>query len=201
MDALAGYGSEESEDEPPKQDLSNLILPTLTAYSDEEDDERPLAKSAAAIGEKLDAKGNLKSGYILPPPPLGMESIVMSDTDHFSATYATPIEEVVPMPPKLEELQSQSTTNWALKLKSQHEFHNPGFFQNVIQHVGIQDELGTNTFSQEQFQPYEYDLLKLEEEARMRQQQQHNPIAAPTAYAQQQLERAMRQHPSKSQTS
>lgn len=95
------------------------------------------------------------------------------------------------MPPKLQQLSSQ-TKNLAEQLKSQHEFHNPAFFQNLVQHFGIKDELGGGV---ESFHSYEFDLVRLEEEARMRQQQQTaQPVATPTAYAQEQLDRVMQRH-------
>lgn len=33
--------------------------------------------------------------------------------------------------------------NWADRLRSQHEFHNPHFFASVVEHFGIQDPLGS----------------------------------------------------------
>jgi hypothetical protein len=33
--------------------------------------------------------------------------------------------------------------NWADRLRSQHEFHNPHFFATVVEHFGIQDPLGS----------------------------------------------------------
>lgn len=124
--------------------------------------------------------------------------MIESTVDYFTATYGSPSWKA-DMPPKLKQLAASSTTtttNWAQQLKSQHEFHNPAFFQTVMNHFGVQDRGASNlpVGLKETFHDYEFDLVRLEEEARMRQQQP--PIAAPTAYAQEQLERAMQMHTS-----
>ena len=92
---------------------------------------------------------------------------------------------------------------WAEELKSQHDFCNPALFQTAVQNFGIHTVLGSNmmtSYCQENattistMEDYEFDLVRLEEEARLRQQQQHVAIASPTPFAQEQLERAMQVH-------
>ena len=120
------------------------------------------------------------------------------------------------------------------RLRSQHEFHNPAFFQTIIDRFGIQDTLGTELQQQqtmqeptvvggkgqsdavdnqnvsqkeEEFMTFEYNLLKAEEQVMIRQQQQQlqqqeggvgvqsgtlGGTMEPTAFAQQQLQQAMR---------
>lgn len=38
---------------------------------------------------------------------------------------------------------TDSQQNWADRLRSQHEFHNPHFFASVVEHFGIRDPLGS----------------------------------------------------------
>jgi hypothetical protein len=142
------------------------------------------------------------STSLFPPPPLSNDSLITSDVDYFTPKYGIPLASNGKLPLKLLELSSSSTI-WAEKLKSQHEFHNPAFFQTAVQKFGIQNALGSTMTCLETMHEYEFDLIQLEEEARIRQHQQwqqqqqqdgHPPNIAPTPYAQEQLERAMQKH-------
>ena len=185
MDALAGYGSDDSDDDVPQ---NTSTLSGLTAYGDEDGEDN---KEQEPLQKRLKQEPETKD-TVLPPPPLGNDSIIKSEVDHFTSKYGTLLDSTVEMPAKLQQLSS--STNWADQLKSQHEFHNPAFFQTVVEHFGIQDVLGSNMECQETLHDYEFDLVRLEEEARIRQQVDHQAIATPTPYAQEQLERAMQMH-------
>jgi hypothetical protein len=93
---------------------------------------------------------------------------------------------------KLKTLQS-GAVSWANHLKSQHEFHNPHFFDNIVSHFGIQAPLDSN-LEHVSFHAYEFDLPAVEEQTRIRQheqQQQTTTTTAASEFAQGQLERAM----------
>lgn len=97
--------------------------------------------------------------------------------------------------------EQQHHTGLADRLKSQHDFHNPAFFQTVVQHFGIQEPLGSTVPCETSFQAYEYDLLAAEANVRILQQQQQQLLQdgvtggmAPSSFAQQQLERALQTH-------
>lgn len=101
---------------------------------------------------------------------------------------------------KSEKLQliaaSSGTTGWAQQLKEQHDFNNPHFFESVVEHFGIADSMGTNLPNPPQFAAWEYKLAIHEETARFREQAQFQQqagaaVAAPSPYAQEQLDRAM----------
>lgn len=182
MDALAGYGSDSSSS--PSLGKQPNALSSLVGYSDDEEEN--------ATEDKISKSHNRNTNNIsaLPKPRLSTEddSMILRPEDHFSSNYGNP---------STEEKKSSQLLNkdWIKTLKSKREFHNPAFFHTMVGHFGIQEPLGTN-IRKEKFHEYEYDLVRLEEECRMREQQQNNSLAATTAFAQQQMERAMHQRAS-----
>jgi hypothetical protein len=44
---------------------------------------------------------------------------------------------------RMQQQQQQSSSSWIQQLQSQPEFHNPHFFQSVVEHFGI-DPFGTH---------------------------------------------------------
>jgi hypothetical protein len=207
MDTLAGYSSDDSDDDAPHHPSS---LSGSIANDGDDDDAtkesslqllkrelQPLPKRTKMDVPVVDVDAKITA--LFPPPPLGNNSLITSEVDYFTPKYGIPLAPKGEMPLKLLQLSSSSTI-WSEKLKSQHEFHNPAFFQTAVHQFGIQDALGTTMTCLETMHDYESDLIRLEEEARIRQQLQqqqdyvHPPIAAPTPYAQEQLERAMQIH-------
>jgi hypothetical protein len=114
-------------------------------------------------------------------------------TRDYSASYRTAGDSSQVSPEliqKLKTLQSGAVI-WANHLKSQHEFHNPHFFDNIVSHFGIQAPLDSN-LENISFQAYEFDLAAVEEQTRIRQQeQQQQTTTVASQFAQGQLERAM----------
>lgn len=184
MDALAGYGSDSSSSSLSIGKQENA-LSSLVGYSDDEDEN--------ATNDKISKSDNRNTNNTsaLPKPRLNTEnnSMILRPEDHFSSLYGNPLADEKKSSQKLNK-------DWIKTLKSKREFNNPAFFHTMVDHFGIQEPLGTNIM-RETFYEYEYDLVRLEEECRMRQQQQNNSIAATTAFAQQQMERAMHQHSSR----
>lgn len=221
MDALSGYGSDDSEDDAL---LHTSALSALVAYDDDddEDDTEEVHKRPPPKKLKLSEPtpnptivSVASSSKMLPPPPLGNHSLITSEVDHFSLNYGSqPLDSAIPVPLKLQQLQLQRSSrstkttlnnnntanttakfSWAEEIKSQHDFCNPALFETAVQNFGICNVLGSNITCQETvMEDYEFDLVRLEEEARIRQQQQHVAIASPTPFAQEQLERAMQIH-------
>lgn len=211
MDTLAGYSSEDSDDDAPHHPSS--LSGSLVNDGDDEDDNDATKDPSLQLQKELPPlkktpKPNkpladiAKSTSLFPPPPLVNDSLIASDVDRFTPNYGIPLASNGELPLKLLQQLSSSSTVWAEKLKSQHEFHNPAFFQTAVHQFGIQDPLGSTMTCRETMHEYEFDLVQLEEEARIRQQQQwqqqqdygHPLNVAPTPYVQEQLERAMQKH-------
>lgn len=197
----------------------NPSLSGLLNYSDDEessDDEETKATTSKTTNQQQSSPptptrkkrrriswDNASTDDVLPPPPTSFnKSLIQWDAD-YTASYRTPPKSVNTNPQliqKLETLGGQADDNhservsWAQHLKSQHEFHNPHFFDNVVTHFGIQHPLQSNVQEDElNFQLYEYDLVAAEEQARIRQEQrQHQEQSSVISqYAQAQFDRAM----------
>jgi hypothetical protein len=72
---------------------------------------------------------------------------------------------------KLQQISAE--TSWAQQLKKQHDFHNPHFFESVVEQFGIRNEMGSNLPKEEQLVEWEFDLVKYEEQARVQEQAQY----------------------------
>lgn len=114
----------------------------------------------------------------LPPPPLGSSSsMIQWDVDYlaFPVPRSTlnstkdndddnknrvEIPVSANLAEKLDRLAATtSNTTWADHLKSQREFHNPHFFESVVEHFGIQKALGSQISSTTLVQDYELEAL------------------------------------------
>jgi hypothetical protein len=181
MDALADYSSDDSEEALPSSTKKPKLSPEFGVSNRYQVDD---------VNDSI--QENRLS--LLEPPPLSKDSMIFGEIDLFSAKYAPSLRS---RPSNQECSQNQkdiasSPTDWVQQIQSGHEFHNPAFFQSALQTLGVEDELGTNVACQELIYPYELDLVRLEEEARIRQYQ-NAAVATPSPFAQQQLERVMQQ--------
>lgn len=230
MDALAGYGSgssSSSQDDATNDKTRPEIsaLSGLVDYSDDEGGSNEVgdikkesepATTSSSLSSNKKASPSPKQGNkrkrswdnagtdnVLPPPPLSSNaSLIQWDTD-YTAEYRSPPSSVISdaaLAQKLASLDSDSVS-WAQHLKSQHEFHNPHFFDSVVTHFGIQRPLDSN-LQEPSYQRYEYDLPAAEEQARIRQEQERqeqqttsvnsNTTNAASQFAQQQFQHAVR---------
>ena len=214
MDALAGYGSDDSSSSESaaaaSQQQAQQALSGLLHYSDNDEsseNEIHQAESNSSLSGGADRKrkrscdsnaGAASTNDDLPPPPTSTnKSLIEWETD-YTASYRAPPANVIQnlkLTRKLAALESsgkQSSVSWAQHLKSQHEFHNPHFFDNVVTHFGIEHPLQSNVPSRD-FQLYEFDLPAAEEQARIRneqklqeqhnEKQQHEPSGSHVAHA------------------
>jgi hypothetical protein len=130
------------------------------------------------------------------PPPLTSDGRFMIEWNEDYVTAKQSLRTASLKKVTSEKLQHISAeTSWAQQLKKQHDFHNPHFFESVVEQFGIRDEMGSNLPNEEQFAGWEFDLAKYEEQARVQEQAQYQEqnTAASSHFAQQQLERAMQQ--------
>jgi hypothetical protein len=136
-----------------------------------------LANSPSTKKPRLEVINNddpdVSSRLGLPPPPLGSSSSMI----HWDVDYLTfPVQrsnnndnknrlEIPPVSASLaEKLQRRaamtSHITWADHLKSQREFHNPHFFESVVEHFGIQKALGSQVSRRTTLvQDYELEAL------------------------------------------
>jgi HCNGP-like protein len=196
MEALAGYGSDDSSLSSSNGDAQKKpALSRLVDYSDDEssaEGDSPTKKEIGnAIRKRKRSWDNGGTADILPPPPLSSSSMIHWTKD-YSSRYRTAGDSSqvsAELIQKLETLRS-GAVSWAHHLKSQHEFHNPHFFDDVVTHFGIQAPLDSN-IEKLSFQKYEFDLPAVEEQARIRQQEQQQSTTVVSQFAHEQLERAM----------
>ena len=223
MDALAAYGSDDSSAESSASSTDNEAsngtattgkpaLASLLDYSDDGESSDsgsdtketpfPTKKDNSPVAQRKRKRDwdNSCTDNVLPSPPLSSTtSLIQWDTDYTAHYRTVPSQTLNETRPELIHKLSllsdgNSVVSWAQHLKSQHEFHNPHFFDNVVSHFGIQKPLDSN-LATTQFQLYEYDLLAAEQHARIRQEQERQRSAvveASTRFAQQHFEQALR---------
>lgn len=201
MDALAGYGSDSSSSS------SEAQPPTASPPPKKKEDADPPAKKKS----RWDKPSEKDEDGILPKPPLSSgKSMIEWEVDYLS-NHPPQDKEVKILESSrtfLEERLKQSTQNinnskaLGKQLKEGHDFHNPRYLDNAAAACGISNILGSNLPNQETFEEYEFNLLALEEKARTKiyaqieehhaldQHQQHQQASS---YANNQLERAMKQ--------
>jgi hypothetical protein len=122
-----------------------------------------------------------------PPPPTSDDRIMIEwNKDYLTAKQSSSrtgsLKEVTSE--KLRELSAE--TSWAQQLKKQHDFHNPHFFESVVEQFGIRDEMGSNLPNEEALAEWEFDLVKYEEQARVQEQaqcQQEQNAAVPSHFS------------------
>lgn len=148
-------------------------------------------KSAPAPNEAVRVPSASVS-HLFPPPPISDDHIMIEwNEDYVTAKQSSrtgSLKQVTSE--KIQQISAE--TSWAQQLKKQHDFHNPHFFESVVEQFGIQNEMGSNLPNEEQLEEWEFDLVKYEEKARVFFQQEQN-AAAPSPFTQQQLERAMQE--------
>jgi hypothetical protein len=223
-DVLSTAGESQETDEKKSKKKSGLAG-LLGDYSDDNDDDdgvyneiqslqtvkqgaakaMPSDETSRKRQRRWDSPKNAGSDEAIPsasvslpfPPPLTSNDRFMIEwnEDYVTAKQTSrtgPLKKVTSE--KLQQISLE--TSWAQQLKKQHDFHNPHFFESVVEQFGIRDEMGSNLPNEEQFAEWEFDLMKYEEQARVQEQaqyQQEQNAAAPSNFAQQQLERAMQQ--------
>ena len=174
MDALAGYGSDSSsEQDAPKTEetkSSNSLSALLGADSSdsdgdsddgEEEKSQDVKKSFTSLQsksqqpvvkrQKVQDDRSPKS-TTLPKPPITSRSgpsMIHWDIDYLAKTEAyvqcDESESNNEVSQKLERLAATlDGRSYADHLKTQHEFHNPRFFESVVEHFGIKNPLGSH---------------------------------------------------------
>jgi hypothetical protein len=181
MDALGGYGSDSSsEEETPAKAVtqSNSMVALLGEASSDDSDNggannadktpKPPAKRQKFEASKMT---NESPRPMLPAPPITATS--GASMIHWDIDYLAQLSPISKDPhemrtsklaQKLEKLSATvgSKKTWADHLKTQQEFHNPRFFQSVVDHFGIQRPLGSQAkyANSVALQDYEVDLFK-----------------------------------------
>jgi hypothetical protein len=187
MDSLAAYGSDSSasdgqeaqeETNKPSASLNGL----LGAYSDDDTDNdnandneddgdvkepQPLKNPEQPPTKRprtQDAPPPTTTAFsAFAPPPLGNDSIIHWPVDYLKATDKPLPPPSIQLTEKLERLHANTAatgTSWAEHLKSQHEFHNPHFFDSVVEHFGIEQPLASQV-SEDMVQDFEFDIVGL----------------------------------------
>lgn len=171
MDALAGYGSESSSESEGNNNGNDNnqksgALSGLLGYeesSDDSDDQSPLPDKAPPPAAKRRRTQQETKTSVLPPPALGQnDSIIYWDVNYLAEaprseekiTSSSAIE----LSQKLEKLATNLKVSWAEHLKAQHEFHNPHFFESVVEHFGIAP-LGSQIRNNFVMKDYERELF------------------------------------------
>jgi hypothetical protein len=169
MDALAGYGSDDSSVSearpvpPAKTGLSGLVG---DVSDDSEDGGHERECKASTNPEQPPPTKKLKvqsppqseqtSVKLLPPPILSTsesDPIIywkinylqqpVREGDLLLDEKVPTVEELKAKLQKLASNLSPGETCWADHLRAQHEFHNPHFFSSVVEHFGLKDSLGS----------------------------------------------------------
>ena len=180
MDALAGYGSDSSSTSAETSALQHsrttnnplaALIGATGSDSDSSDDDAPQQQKSVTAQpvskrQKIE-KEKPMSKPILPPPETSENSLYLWDKDYLKRPRGTKTSDkdshqnTKALSEKLAKIAQSLEISWADHLKSQHEFHNPHFFESVVEHFGIADPLGsqiTNEFSRS-LQPYERELF------------------------------------------
>jgi hypothetical protein len=192
---LGDYSDDDDDDDDVKHENQNLQpakegkVVSLDAPSRKRQRRWDSPKSATAPNEAIPPAS---VSHPFPPPPTSDDRIMTEwNEDYLTAKQSSMTRSLKKVSEKLQKLSAE--TSWAQQLKKQHDFHNPHFFESVVEQFGIRDEMGSNLPNEEQLVEWEFDLVKYEEHSRVLEQaqfQQEN-AAAPSHFAQQQLELAM----------
>lgn len=227
MDALAGYGSDSDSSSSLSTAVpKNVQEYQHRGHPSDADTKEQSGTTRKRPWGQIERDGNQtlhQPGLAsLPPPPLSADgNMIQWEADFLSTklndhrnnkssglseqvTTLQAMTEKIERECKEESQKISSKTkpqhSWVSVVKAQHEFHNPRFLDNVASQCGITSVMGSNIQRVETFDDYEFNLLGLEEKARM---QAFSPIndnwqTATTAeemgtsqFAQQQLEEAL----------
>jgi hypothetical protein len=125
-------------------------------------------KDATASNEAIPSAS---LSHPFPPPPTSDDRIMIEwNEDYVTAKQSSRTESLKKVTSKkLQQISAE--TSWAQQLKKQHDFHNPHFFESVVEQFGIRDEMGSNLPNKEQLAEWEFDLVKYEEQARVDEKQ------------------------------
>jgi hypothetical protein len=166
MDALAGYGSDSSssssEGSNGKTNNHKSALSGLLGSASDDSDEQSKPQSPPPP-KRLRMEETQK--LVLPPPPLDKkQSMIYWDVNYLvgavrSADKLTTTTSTSELSQKLEGLANSLKVSWADHLKAQHEFHNPHFFESVVEHFGIAKPLGSQIRNDVSTKEYELDLF------------------------------------------
>jgi hypothetical protein len=167
MDALVGYGSDDSsasEDKPLKPPAGNLSG-LLGDFSDDseagEDPKEP--KSPTTLLHPSHPSKELKVTSPCGQSPMNLPAPFLSTSDgdpiiYWNVDYlqhpvkggtlslgdeAPTAEDLMANLQRLASNQTSSKDCWADHLRAQHEFHNPHFFGSVVEHFGLKQALGS----------------------------------------------------------
>jgi hypothetical protein len=112
-------------------------------------------KDATASNEAIPSAS---LSHPFPPPPTSDDRIMIEwNEDYVTAKQSSRTESLKKVTSKkLQQISAE--TSWAQQLKKQHDFHNPHFFESVVEQFGIRDEMGSNLPNKEQLAEWEFDL-------------------------------------------
>jgi hypothetical protein len=216
MDMLAAYGSDSEDDNSsasnsatrivsrPCKDSSSSVANAIAAKEDaltEEIGKRESRLDTIFISA-ADQLQELAQSHGLLPAQGTQRSMVHWDKDYLSAKQALFLASKSENPKKVQELRESASFkvdggcafgDWSEQLRSQTDFHNPHFFQAVVDLFHIQNTMGTNVNASPILEDWESSVMELEERARIRQQHEQNASSAASAFGQTQLKIALEQ--------
>ncbi len=147
MDALAGYGSDETSS---SSDAEQAHSPLQAEISD-----TTSKRQRIAVEEH-------ETELLFQPPCLSDKDSMISWSKDVTAAYRTVLsdDQISSVPPV--------PVDFITNLSQQHEFMNPSFFGTIVDHFGIKDELGSH-IKGEELEGYEFRLWEIEEQERHKQ--------------------------------
>ena len=168
MDALAGYGSDDSSSAgsvgSPKPTSQSALEQLIASHSSDASDQDDQVKEHLPATKKSRVDESNISSLQLLEPALAKggdddnDSWILWKTNYLLSpshkiTNELPLQPLDPPPPSrvqirdnLQRLARNIETNipsWAEHLRNQQEFHNPHFFASVVEHFGIATPLAS----------------------------------------------------------
>eukprot|EP00549_Striatella_unipunctata_P020525 CAMPEP_0118687118 /NCGR_PEP_ID=MMETSP0800-20121206/8201_1 /TAXON_ID=210618 ORGANISM="Striatella unipunctata, Strain CCMP2910" /NCGR_SAMPLE_ID=MMETSP0800 /ASSEMBLY_ACC=CAM_ASM_000638 /LENGTH=164 /DNA_ID=CAMNT_0006584259 /DNA_START=268 /DNA_END=762 /DNA_ORIENTATION=- len=164
MDAIAGYGSDSSEEEEIKPTVSSTTPAVHDAESTTSNKKQKLSRAVPL----------LPSTFLRDENWCFSSSTSFLSDQHDKTTFNEPQADQEELKNRLDRLYQKyqdSSTGFAHHLKHQDDFGNPHVFDSVVKHFGIREPLGAD-----KFKDFEYvdRLRNAQELARIRQaKEQH----------------------------
>jgi hypothetical protein len=189
MDTLAAYGSDSDSD-----------ASQTSSASKGAEDAGPTRSSHAPPIKRPRIAAARDMGFLPPPSPSSSIRMIGWSKDYLTTKQEEAYSEGMESEPssqRLEQVAATVTENpsagWAAHLQEQKDFHNPHFFESVVEHFGIQP-MGSNMHVVKMLK---YDdewesivPLTQREEAARANAQHFQPAATLSSFAQEQLDRA-----------
>ena len=175
MEALTAYGSDDSSSlSSSNSKNTNLNIEEATAISTTTTlrivpvVHRTTNKRQCVHEEDKITQQEQQLMDLFPPPCLSNKDSMIAWSNDYTVLYRR-----VPLGSTISSTGTNikhNVLNIQKMNQQQHEFRNPSFFNTVVIHFGITNELGTHVNDDnEQFEEYEYHIIEVEEQERRKQ--------------------------------